>query len=131
MVSMQNLDLSYTDVNDEDLVKLAEFCPKLRVLKLVGCNNITDDGLIYLAHNCPKLAIIDISRDPTSPHRMLATIAAITELAKQENMHKMTVSYSARHKITTQTLNDINNMRTNNGMKAMSFHLNDAASLKR
>lgn len=131
MVAMQNLDLSYTDVQNEDLVKLAEFCPNLKVLKLIGCNNITDDGLIYLSQHCPKLTVMDLSRDPCSPHRMLVTIAAINELAKHENMHKMTVSYSARHKITTQTLNEINNMRTNNGMRAMSFHLHDAASSKR
>lgn len=125
---MHTLDLSHSDTKDEDMRNLVEFCPNLRVLKLVSCTNLTDAGITYLAQRNERLAVLDVSRDPTLVSlRMSITLAAITELAKREHTYKVYVSYSVRSQITSQTLNDLNTMRVNSGMKPVAFHLSDSA----
>jgi hypothetical protein len=128
MTSMHTLDLSHSDTKDDDLRNLVEFCPNLRVLKLVSCTNLTDAGVTYLAQNSDKLCVVDLSRDPTLVSlRMSITLTAIAELAKREHMYKAYVSYSIKNQITMLTLNELNTMRMNSGMKPMAFHLNDSA----
>eukprot|EP00026_Physarum_polycephalum_P008050 Phypoly_transcript_08126.p1 GENE.Phypoly_transcript_08126~~Phypoly_transcript_08126.p1 ORF type:complete len:502 (-),score=85.25 Phypoly_transcript_08126:45-1481(-) len=129
MTSMHTLDLSHSDVKDEDLRHLVEFCPNLRVLKLVSCTNLTDAGVTYLAQHNERIAVLDVSRDSTLVSlRMSITLAAIAEFAKREHTYKVYVSYSARNQLTTRTLNELNTLRTTSGMKPMIFHLIDSVA---
>ena len=90
MTSMHTLDLSHTDTKDEDLRNLVEFCPNLRVLKLVSCTNLSDEGVTYLAQRSQRLVVVDLSRDATLVSmRMSISLAAITELAKREHMYRV------------------------------------------
>lgn len=44
---MMNLDVSFTNVDDEDFHNLSEFCPNLYSLKMIGCVRITDGMAPY------------------------------------------------------------------------------------
>ena len=53
------VDLSHCEVTDKGIASLAESCPQLETVTLVGCNAVTGEGVASLAKCCPRLAMVD------------------------------------------------------------------------
>lgn len=73
------------------------------------------------------MVFLDASRDQSVPHRMPISIASVGEFAMIPSMIKMCLSYSNRNKINKRSLIELNDLRLERGLKAMSFHLNDTS----
>lgn len=63
--SLRHLDLSYSEITDEDLRLVAELSD-LEELSLNG-TNITGTGLVYLTTGCERLANLELEGCPLSP----------------------------------------------------------------
>mmetsp|Transcript_34975 Transcript_34975/g.33252 ORF Transcript_34975/g.33252 Transcript_34975/m.33252 type:complete len:210 (-) Transcript_34975:13-642(-) len=60
--NLRMLDLTRIDrVTDRSILKIAERCLKLEVLILVGCYLITDVSIIRIMENCPNLMDIQLA----------------------------------------------------------------------
>ena len=46
--TIKQLELSNSNITDEGIKKIVEYCPQLKTLNIWGCKNITDNSLIYL-----------------------------------------------------------------------------------
>ena len=46
--TIKELELSNSNITDNGIKKIVEFCPQLKRLNVWGCTNITDKSLIYL-----------------------------------------------------------------------------------
>lgn len=46
--TIKELELSNSNITDEGIKKIVEYCPQLKRLNVWGCKNITDNSLIYL-----------------------------------------------------------------------------------
>lgn len=46
--TIKELELSNSNITDEGIKKIVEYCPQLKTLNIWGCKNITDNSLIYL-----------------------------------------------------------------------------------
>lgn len=57
---LEELDLSYTNVGDAVVVKIAKNCPNLWLLSLKMCCDVTDIGIVCLAEGCPSLMNLDL-----------------------------------------------------------------------
>eukprot|EP01111_Echinosteliopsis_oligospora_P007335 TRINITY_DN2220_c0_g1_i2.p1 TRINITY_DN2220_c0_g1~~TRINITY_DN2220_c0_g1_i2.p1 ORF type:complete len:469 (-),score=73.65 TRINITY_DN2220_c0_g1_i2:79-1485(-) len=124
MTSLTAIDMSFTNISDDDLRFLSEFCPYLKTLKITGCTGITDDGMLHLA-KCTKLTNLDASRDSTTTS-MNFTITSISALASLcADLHKISLSPSAKNKITKSALGDLNEKRFAGDLPLIAFHLNE------
>ena len=46
--TIKELELSNSNITDEGIKKIVEYCPQLKRLNIWGCKNITDNSLIHL-----------------------------------------------------------------------------------
>ena len=46
--TIKELELSNSNITDEGIKKIVEYCPQLKTLNIWGCKNITDNSLIHL-----------------------------------------------------------------------------------
>ena len=46
--TIKQLELSNSNITDEGIKKIVEYCPQLKTLNIWGCKNITDNSLIHL-----------------------------------------------------------------------------------
>jgi len=120
------IDLSYTDITDEDVINLSTFCPNIKNVRINGCSEVTDGSVCTLAAKCGKLVSFEASRDLNGQHPMRITIASLNELASRcVDMSRMNLSYSTRSNITKRTLLELNDNRLMNNLKLITFNLND------
>ena len=60
--SIENLDLSYSSLINNNILKLiSEKCKNVRNLSVAYCLSITSEGIIYIANHCKSLESIDLS----------------------------------------------------------------------
>jgi len=124
--NLTSMDLSFTDLKDEDIVGVSNYCANLKNIRLAGCTEVTDAALSSLAKNCKKLTAIDLCRELGSTQPMRITMAGIEEIAKNcPELHKVNVSYSSRSSITKRAIMELNEWRVENGMKLITFALNE------
>ncbi|XP_057540409.1 uncharacterized protein LOC130818303 isoform X1 [Amaranthus tricolor] len=62
------LDISYSDVSDSGLAKVAEICSQLRAVDISGCSRITPNGVTQLVQHCHSLEILRCGGCPQSEH---------------------------------------------------------------
>jgi hypothetical protein len=130
MPALLTLDVSHTDVTDEDLINAASFCPNLKHFRMSGCSDVTDAGVIALATHCAKLASLDLSADVNGTHPMQITIASLTQIVQRcPDVAKMHLTYSTRNGITKRGLIELNDWRIANQGKMITFNLNDEVVL--
>ncbi len=55
---MKRLRLGGLTITDTGLVKLAEGCPSLEDVSLLGCRSVTYQGVASLAKLCPSLHVL-------------------------------------------------------------------------
>ncbi len=61
-MALMSIDLSFcTSIGDAGLVGVAQLCPELRHVRLVGCVTVGDVGLAALARGCPLVVTLDLS----------------------------------------------------------------------
>jgi hypothetical protein len=126
MPALVTFDVSHTDITDEDLTNLSNFCPNLRHLRMAGCADVTDVGLNTVASTCSKLVSLDLSADASGTHHMRFTSAVLYDFIKNcPDIIKMHLTYSTRNNITKRTLIDLNDWRIANQGKMVTFNLND------
>eukprot|EP01113_Clastostelium_recurvatum_P025895 TRINITY_DN3110_c0_g1_i1.p1 TRINITY_DN3110_c0_g1~~TRINITY_DN3110_c0_g1_i1.p1 ORF type:complete len:489 (-),score=119.79 TRINITY_DN3110_c0_g1_i1:70-1536(-) len=124
--NLTSLDLSFTDVKDEDIVGVGNYCANLKNLRLAGCTEVSDVAMSALAQKCKKLHAIDLCRELGSNQPMRVTMAGIEEIAKGcPELHKVNLSYSSRSNITKRAIMDLNEWRVEHGMKVITFCLNE------
>ena len=46
--TIKHLELSNSDITDNGIKKIVEYCPQIEILNVWGCKNITDKSLDYL-----------------------------------------------------------------------------------
>jgi hypothetical protein len=120
------LDLSFTDIDDDDILNACNYCANIKTLRLAGCCDVTDVSVSALATNCTKLTNLDLSRDIHIAQPMKITILSIAELARNcPDLTKINLSYSSRNSITKKTLLEVNECRLHSKLKLVTFHLND------
>jgi Leucine-rich repeat (LRR) protein len=126
MPALVTFDVSYTDITDEDITNLANFCPNLRHLRMAGCSEVTDTGLGDVSRTCSKLVSLDLSADASGAHHMRFTSAVLYDIVKScYEVTKIHLTYSTRNNITKRTLIDLNDWRIANQGKMVTFNLND------
>jgi hypothetical protein len=126
MPALLTLDVSHTDITDDDVTNTANFCPNLKNFRMSGCSDVTDAGLGALPMHCPKLASLDLSADVNGTHPMHITFAVLAELVKNcPDITKMHLTYSTRNSISKRTLVDLTDWRIANQGKMITFNLND------
>lgn len=129
MPALVTLDVSHTDVTDEDLANIAHFCPNLKHFRMSGCYDVTDAGISSLASHCTKLASLDLSADMNGTRAMQITFKSISELVKScPDVAKMHLTYSSRNNISKRSLIELNDWRVAKQGKMITFNLNDEAA---
>ena len=59
---LQSLNIAYcTKITDEGMAALSNGLPQLQSLNISGCSNITDEGIRALASGCPQLQSLNTS----------------------------------------------------------------------
>jgi len=87
--SIQQIDLSHTQITDEGIKLIALKCPRLTTINLKGCLHITDMGLSLVSQYCKNLS-----------HLVIADCARISDTGVQ------LVAQEAKQQLVLLDLND-------------------------
>eukprot|EP01132_Coremiostelium_polycephalum_P000976 gene976-1241_t len=132
--SLTTIDLSFTDVNDEDIRQLTEYSVNLKNLRLCACVEVTDASMVLIATHCKKLVCVDLSRDqqPISNGSaqnkgpMKITLETVDALFLNcQDLQKVALSYSSRNNITKRSVMELHERRLSIGWKCVNFTLNE------
>lgn len=101
--NLKRLDLQYSSVTDQGLIKLANGCKNLEVLHLSGSQNITDAGIEEFSKICSKLKYIDLISTPVTGKSFeillkncpdLETVLFYGPLISDENIQACTIKHT-------------------------------------
>ena len=73
--SLHTICFSGSDITDAGLLIIAQGCPQLKDITLIGCEKICDEGLLALAVNLPGMTSIDLCLAFKATHVGLHAIA--------------------------------------------------------
>eukprot|EP00658_Telonema_sp_P-2_P061284 TRINITY_DN49_c0_g1_i2.p1 TRINITY_DN49_c0_g1~~TRINITY_DN49_c0_g1_i2.p1 ORF type:complete len:221 (-),score=33.26 TRINITY_DN49_c0_g1_i2:249-911(-) len=91
---LRQLDLSSTDITDEQLSTLAVALPRLQVLDLSDCPLITDKGVEYLAKNCRTISRLSLAgcSDHVSDAGVEALVGILFLLSSSKQLRYLDIS---------------------------------------
>ncbi|KYR00503.1 hypothetical protein DLAC_02511 [Tieghemostelium lacteum] len=133
--TLTTLDLSYTDVNDDDIKQLTEYSLNLKNLRLCACVEVTDLSMVQVATFCKKLVGVDLTKDQQpitnggstqNKGPMKITLETVEALfINCPDLQKVAISYSSKNNITKRSLMELHERRLNLGMKMLVWNLNE------
>ena len=81
MTLLNNLDIGYTNVDDEGLLAITRSCTGLKTLNVHSCTSITDEGFASLS-SLASLEELDVSGTSINDEGLRAIATSLTRLAK-------------------------------------------------
>jgi len=79
-INLKSLDISFSSMPTETLMKLLRSCPCIKSVSVDDHNNITDDDLSAIIDCCPKLTSLNISGTGLTDRGMLSIASSLPDL---------------------------------------------------